>query len=84
MLYGLGDAAFNTQLYALIGALQPSQGDTAFAVYQLCQQVGAILGFALPLALPLERSDWPMLVQVLVLAPATLLFCAVRVPAMHQ
>jgi hypothetical protein len=88
MLFGLGDAAFNTQLYAVIGALQPDHGDTAFAVYQLCQQVGNIMGFALPLALPLETSDWPILVQVLVLVPATLLFCTIRVsaaePAMHQ
>lgn len=39
MLFGLGDAAFNTQLFALLGALYPDAGEVAFAVFQLCQQV---------------------------------------------
>ena len=53
---------------------------TAFAVFQLCQQSGAILGFVLPLYLPLDESDWPVLVQACVLVPGTLMFCAARVP----
>jgi MFS family permease len=80
-LFGLGDACWNTQLYAVLGGLYPAHGEVAFAVYQFFQQTGAILGFALPLALSLEDSVGPVIVQACVVGLAALSFCAVVVPS---
>ena len=78
LLFGLGDSAYQTVLFFLNGALFPEQGDTAFAVFQAWQQIGSITGFALPLVLPLETSNWPVVVQgvVLFIATCTLLNAA--------
>lgn len=66
-LYGLTDAAFQTQIYATLGLLHPTEGRVSFMLFQIFQQLGGIFGFALPLALDLSVSNSPIIIQAALL-----------------
>eukprot|EP01137_Pigoraptor_chileana_P034770 Opistho-2@27804 len=44
-LLGLGDSAFQTQIYATLGSLFPSENEPAFALYKFFQSVAAAAAF---------------------------------------
>lgn len=44
-LLGLGDACFNTQIYAMLGGTFASQSAAAFALFKFVQSVGAAASF---------------------------------------
>ncbi len=63
LLYGLTDAAWQTQIYATFGLLYPNEGRVLFMIFNIAQQLGSILSFALPLVVDLSTSSTPLLVQ---------------------
>jgi len=52
--FGLGDAAFNTQLYSSLGQHWPAAGAQAFTAFNLLQNFGLALGFWYPLHAPMH------------------------------
>ncbi|CAG0921941.1 unnamed protein product [Notodromas monacha] len=44
-LLGLGDACYNTQLYAIVGSLYSTDSAPAFALYKFAQSVAAAIAF---------------------------------------
>ena len=55
-LFGVNDAAWNTQIYAALGSTAPKDGVHVFTIYQMFQQLGMVTGFCMPLLWPLENS----------------------------
>lgn len=55
-LFGVNDAAWNTQIYAALGSTAPKDGVHVFTIYQMFQQLGMVIGFCMPLLWPLESS----------------------------
>jgi MFS family permease len=55
-LFGINDAAWNTQIYAALGSTAPKDGLHVFTIYQMFQQLGMVTGFCMPLLWPLESS----------------------------
>ena len=58
---------YQTQIYATLGLLYPTEGRVLFMIFQICQQLGAIFGFALPLVLDLTAYNSPLLMQAVLL-----------------
>ena len=63
VLYGLADAAYQTQIFATLGLLYPTEGRVTFMLFQISQQIGAISGFAIPLIVDLSASNIPLIIQ---------------------
>jgi MFS family permease len=55
-LFGVNDAAWNTQMYAALMSAAPKDGVHVFTIYQMLQQLGMVTGFCMPLIWPLESS----------------------------
>lgn len=55
-LFGINDAAWNTQIYAALGSAAPKDGVHVFTIYQIFQQLGMVAGFCMPLLWPLEST----------------------------
>ena len=81
VLYGLTDAAYQTQVYATLGLLYPKEGRVMFMLFQIFQQLGGIAGFALPLVLDLSASDVPLAIQLFLVLLSWSTFCFVRIPS---
>jgi ABC-type multidrug transport system fused ATPase/permease subunit len=56
-LFGVNDAAWNTQMYAALMSAAPKDGVHVFTIYQMLQQLGMVTGFCMPLIWPLESSS---------------------------
>ena len=77
-LYGITDASYNTQIYAVFGSLYPEEGRVTFTLFQIFQQIGGIMGFAFPIFIPIETTIAPMWIQLFFVMLSCVTFSCVR------
>ncbi|CAB0041671.1 unnamed protein product [Trichogramma brassicae] len=73
---GLGDACFNTQVYALLGTAYSSKSASAFALFKFCQSVAAALSFSYSSHLGLHGQ---LAILAVSLVLGTVAFCVVEI-----
>ena len=79
LLFGVADAAWATQMFAAIAAIAPDEARLTFLIYFGWRQLGAIVGFAIPLLLPIEDNPLaPLIIQLVLVLVAWVCFVTVE------